>query len=64
MWGMRNSDSADELNERLTETVRNAGTSKIGFVEMIGRKKINKPWWNEDIRDARKEWKRLNSVGG
>ena len=60
MWGMERSDSVDELNERLIEDVRAAGIKKIGFVRMTGRKRINKLWWNEDIRDARKEHKKLN----
>ena len=29
MWGTGNSNSIDELNERLTENVRSAGASKI-----------------------------------
>ena len=42
--GMGSSDSVDELkNERLTENVRSAGASKIGFVIMISRKRRTQP---------------------
>ena len=57
---MESSESVDELNERLTENVRSGGASKIGFVRVTGRKRMNKPWWNDDIKDARRECKRLN----
>ena len=50
MWGKGSLESVDELNERLTENVRSAGASKMGFVRMTGRKRMNKSWWNEDIR--------------
>ena len=60
MWDRKSLQNVDELNERLTENVRCAGVSKIGFVRMNGIKRMNKPWWNEDIREVRKEQKRLN----
>ena len=59
IWGTGRSESVDELNERLTENMRSGGASKIGFVRMTGRKRMNKPWWNDDIRDTRRERKRL-----
>ena len=37
--GARGAQRVDELNERLTENVRSAGFSKIGFVRMTGRKR-------------------------
>ena len=40
MW---RSDTIDELSERLTENVRSAGASKMGFVRMTGSKRMNKP---------------------
>ena len=44
MWSTGSSDSVDELNERLTENVRNAGANRIEFVRITGRKRMNKPW--------------------
>lgn len=35
--------------------VRNAATRKIEYVKTNGRRGVCKPWWHEDIRDARKE---------
>ena len=59
-WGTRGAqESVDKLNERLTENVRSAGADKIGFVRTTGRKRMNKPWWNYYVRDARRERRRL-----
>ena len=54
MWNAESVQDVDELNERLIDSVRSAGESKIGFVRMSGKKRKNKPWWNEDIKDARR----------
>ena len=60
MWNAESVQDVDELNERLIDSVRSAGESKIGFVRMSGKKRKNKPWWNEDIKDARRQRKNLN----
>ena len=52
----------DEINEKLIENIRDAAVSQIGFVRMNGRRRVCKPWWNDDIREARNERKRLNKV--
>ena len=59
-WDIRDLEDVDVMNERLTKSVRNAGISKIGYAGMSGRKRMNNPWWNEDIRTGRMERKRLN----
>ena len=43
----------NDMNGRLTENVRNIASNTIGFVRMDGRKRKNKPWWNEEIKLAR-----------
>ena len=50
----------DEKNEKFVENVRNAAVSKIGYVKRSRGRKVCKPWWNVEIRDARNERKRLN----
>ena len=60
MWNAESVQDVDELNEKLTESVRSAAVSEIGFVRVSERKRKNKPWWNESIKEARKERKRLN----
>ena len=49
-----------EMNERLIENVRLAAERKIGIRRGECKRRDNKPWWNVDISDARKEHKRLN----
>ena len=59
-WDLGSVQDVDVMNERLTEGVRKSAVDKIGYVRMSGRKRVNKPWWNDDIRIARRERKRLN----
>ncbi|MPC70150.1 hypothetical protein E2C01_064389 [Portunus trituberculatus] len=49
----------EHLNERLVENVRSAAENQIGFVRVGRRKRVCKPWWNDEIREARKERKRM-----
>ena len=51
--------NVDEVNEKLIRNVRGAAERQIGFVR-TGKRNFKKPWWNADIRDARRERKRLN----
>ena len=51
-----------EMNERLTKNVRLAAERKIGIRKNMNKRKQNKPWWNVDISNARKERKNLNKV--
>ncbi|XP_045104148.1 sucrase-isomaltase, intestinal-like [Portunus trituberculatus] len=44
----------------LTENVRSAAENQIGYVRVGRRKRVCKPWWNNEIRDARKERKRMS----
>ena len=60
MWIPESAQDVDELNERLINSVMSAGVSKIGFVRRSGKKWKNKPWWNEDIKEARRQRKNLN----
>ena len=60
MWNAESAQDVDELNDRLIGNVRSAGVSEIGFVRMSGKKRKNKPWWNEDIKEARRRRKYLN----
>ena len=59
-WNAESVQGVDELNERLVEDVRSAGVSEIGFVKISGKKRKNKPWWNEDVKEARRLRKDLN----
>ena len=60
MWNIESVQDVDELNEKLIENVRSAGVSEIGYVRMSGKKRKNKPWWNEEIKEARRLRKNLN----
>ncbi|XP_050718462.1 uncharacterized protein LOC126999703 [Eriocheir sinensis] len=61
-WEPGNLNDVDALNERLVENVRGAAVQHVGYVRTNGRKRVRKPWWNDDIRTARKERKRLNRL--
>ena len=59
-WDNGGMHDVEYLNERLVEDVRSAAESKIGYVRVGRRKKVRKPWWNDEIREARKERKRMS----
>ncbi|MPC81000.1 hypothetical protein E2C01_075600 [Portunus trituberculatus] len=61
-WEDESLTGVDELNDRFVENVKNAAASQIGYVRTGARKHRSRPWWNDEIRDARKERKRLNRV--
>ena len=61
-WEDESLSDVDELNDRFVENVKNAAVSQIGYVRTSARKRTGRPWWNDEIRDARKERKRLNRV--
>ena len=61
-WDNEHLNDVDEVNDRFVENVKKAATSQIGYVKMSARKRACKPWWNEEIKDARRERKRLNRV--
>lgn len=42
-------------NEKLVENVREAAVRHIGFVRINGKKRVCKPWWSEDTKEARNE---------
>ena len=56
MWNIESVQDVDEV----IENVRSAGVSEIGYVRMSGKKRKNKPWWNEEIKEARRLRKILN----
>ena len=43
------------MNDRFVRNVKNAAASQIGYVRMSARKRACKPWWNEEIKAARRE---------
>ena len=51
-----------DLNNKFVKNVKNATASQIGYVRTGARERACKPWWNEEIKDARRERKRLNKV--
>ncbi|MPC42103.1 hypothetical protein E2C01_035716 [Portunus trituberculatus] len=55
-------NGVDELNDRFVENVKNAAAIQIGYVRTGARKRACKPWWNDEIGDARRERKKLNRV--
>ena len=59
-WMNTGMKGVDALNEELVENVKSAAIRQIGLVKMGGRKRKSNPWWNEDIRESRKERKELN----
>ena len=59
-WSVESVQDVDELNEKLIENVRSAGVTEIVYVRRSGKKWKNKPWWNEDIKEARRLRKNLN----
>ena len=61
-WEDESLNEVNELNDRFVENVKNAAASQIGYVRASARKRRSRPWWNDEIRDARKERKRLNKV--
>ena len=61
-WEDGSVNDVDELNEKFIGNVKETTACQIGFVRVSKRKRVCKPWWNDDIRDARKERKRLNKV--
>lgn len=57
-WMNENLHDVDLVNSKFVGfvgNVRNAATRKIEYVKTNGRRGVCKPWWHEDIRDARKE---------
>ncbi|MPC47098.1 hypothetical protein E2C01_040833 [Portunus trituberculatus] len=50
----------EHLNEKLVENVRSAAENQIGHVRVDRRKRACKPRWNNEIREARKERKRIS----
>ena len=56
MWNIESVQDVDEV----IENVRSAGVSEIGYVRMSEKKRKNKPWWNEEIKEARRLRKNLN----
>lgn len=54
-WEPGSLNDVDALNERLVENVRGAAVQHVGYVRTNGRKRVRKPWWNDDIGTARKE---------
>ena len=59
-WEDGRVSGVDELNEKFIGNVKEAAANQIGFVRANKRKRVCKSWWNDDIRDARKERKKLN----
>ena len=59
--GRMSLNGVDELNDRFVENVKNTAASQIVYVRSE-RKHKSRLWWNDEIRDARKERKRLNRV--
>ena len=54
-WEPDGIHDVDAMNEKLVETVRGAAVRHIGYVRSNGRKRACKPWWNDEVREARKE---------
>ncbi|MPC62955.1 hypothetical protein E2C01_057046 [Portunus trituberculatus] len=50
----------EHLNERLVGNVWSAAENQIGYVRVGRRKRVCKPWWNNEIREVRKERKRMS----
>ena len=48
------------MKERLVENVQRAAEDQIGYMRVSRRKRICKPWWNDEIREARKEQNRMS----
>ena len=59
-WEHEDLPGVNEMNERFTENVRSAAVRQIGYVRPSMRKRVNTAWWNDDIKDARRERKRLS----
>ncbi|MPC58691.1 hypothetical protein E2C01_052698 [Portunus trituberculatus] len=57
-WKDERLNGVDELNDRFVENVKNTAASLIGYVRTGARKRACKPWWNDEIRDARRERKK------
>ncbi|MPC24153.1 hypothetical protein E2C01_017229 [Portunus trituberculatus] len=52
-WEDERLNGVDKLNDRFVENVKNAAASQIRYVRMGARKCACKPWWNDEIREAR-----------
>ena len=61
-WMRGSMQGVDEANRNFVGNVKRAANRQIGYVKTSGRRRECKPWWNGEIRDARKERKRLNRV--
>ena len=61
-WLYENACDVDEVNKKFVSNVRKAAIRKVGYVRTKNRKRTDRPWWNEDIRNARRERKRCNRL--